>query len=141
MLYPVPMKAFRLLHMVARRGNARDFPENTLLALRSALELGARFIEIDVHLSSDGTPMVVHDRQLARVANFEDLSASQLALLDIGQPVRFGDAATSHTRLQPRLGEHSVEILREAGLAETAIEALLVSGATVDPNRKAQAAE
>jgi glycerophosphoryl diester phosphodiesterase len=91
MLYPVPMKAFRLLHMVARRGNARDFPENTLLALRSALELGARFIEIDVHLSSDGTPMVVHDRQLARVANFEDLPASQLALLDIGQPERFGD--------------------------------------------------
>ena len=57
------------------------------------------------------------------------------------QPVRFGDGAASDTRLQPRLGEHSIEILREAGLAETAIEALLESGATVDPNRKAQAAE
>jgi len=43
--------------------------------------------------------------------------------------------------LQPRLGEHSVEILREAGLAQTAIEALLKSGATVDSNRKARAAE
>jgi glycerophosphoryl diester phosphodiesterase len=85
------MKAYRLLHMVARRGNARDFPENTVPALRSAIELGARFIEIDVHLSSDGTPMVVHDRQLARIANFEDLPAAQLALLDVGQPERFGD--------------------------------------------------
>ena len=84
------MKAFRLLHMVARRGNARDFPENSLPALRSAIELGARFIEIDVHLSSDGTPMVVHDRQLVRIANFEDLPAAQLALLGAGQPERFG---------------------------------------------------
>ena len=72
------MNAFRLLHMVARRGNARDFPENSLAALRSAIELGARFIEIDVHLSSDGLPMVVHDRQLARIANFEELPAAQL---------------------------------------------------------------
>ena len=58
-----------------------------------------------------------------------------------GQPVRFGDGAASSARLQPRLGEHSVEILREAGLPETAIEALLESGATVDPNREAEAAE
>jgi glycerophosphoryl diester phosphodiesterase len=87
----IRMKAFRLLHMVARRGNAREFPENTLAALRSAIDLGARFIEIDVHLSSDGAPMVVHDRQFARVANFEDLSAAQLGLLDASQPERFGD--------------------------------------------------
>ena len=91
MPHPVHMNAFRLLHMVARRGNARDFPENTLGALRSALELGARFIEIDVHLASDGVPMVVYDRQLARTANFEDFSSSQLARLDVGQPERFGD--------------------------------------------------
>jgi glycerophosphoryl diester phosphodiesterase len=87
----VCMNAFRLLHMVARRGNARDFPENSLAALRSAVELGARFIEIDVHLSSDGLPMVIHDRQLARVANFEELPAAQLAQLGAGQPERFGD--------------------------------------------------
>jgi glycerophosphoryl diester phosphodiesterase len=76
--------------MVARRGNARDFPENTLAALRSALALGARFIEIDVHLSGDGVPVVANDKQLAGVANFEELSAAQLALLNVGQPERFG---------------------------------------------------
>jgi glycerophosphoryl diester phosphodiesterase len=85
------MKALRLLHMVARRGNARDFPENSLGALRSALELGARFVEIDVHVAADGVPMVVYDRQLAKIANFEDLSAPQLGRLDVGQPERFGD--------------------------------------------------
>jgi glycerophosphoryl diester phosphodiesterase len=77
--------------MVARRGNSRDFPENTLAALRSAIALGARFIEIDVHLSSDGVPMVVHDRQLARVADFAEMSAAQLGSLDISQPDRFGE--------------------------------------------------
>jgi glycerophosphoryl diester phosphodiesterase len=94
------MKAFRLLHMVARRGNARDFPDNTLGALRSAIELGARFIEIDVHLASDGVPMVVYDRQLARIADFEDLPASQLARLDVGQPERFGERFRD-TRIEP----------------------------------------
>ena len=84
----IRMKAFRLLHMVARRGNSRDFPDNTLAALRSALALGARFIEIDVHLSADGVPLVAHDRQHARVPNFENLSAEQLSRLDAGQPGR-----------------------------------------------------
>jgi glycerophosphoryl diester phosphodiesterase len=85
------MKAFRLLHMVARRGNAREFPDNTLAALRSALELGARFIDLDVHIASDGVPMVVYDRQLARLPNFENLSGEQLSNVDVGQPERFGE--------------------------------------------------
>jgi glycerophosphoryl diester phosphodiesterase len=87
----VRMKAFRLLHMVAHRGNSRDFPENTLAALRSALALGARFIEFDVHVSSDGVPVVARDRQFARIERFEDLSAAQLGALPAGQPERFGD--------------------------------------------------
>jgi glycerophosphoryl diester phosphodiesterase len=86
----IRMKASRLLHMVARRGNSRDFPENTLPALRSALALGARFIEIDVHLAADGVPVVTHDRRHARVANFEDLNAAQLARLEAGEADRFG---------------------------------------------------
>jgi glycerophosphoryl diester phosphodiesterase len=80
--------------MVARRGNARDFPENTLPALRSAIALGARFIEIDVHVSCDGVPVVAHDRQFATVANFEDLTVAQLASLDAGQSERFGNRFT-----------------------------------------------
>ena len=85
------MKAFRLLHMVARRGNAHEFPDNSLAALRSAIQLGARFIAIDVHLASDGTPMVIDDRELAKITDFEDLTAAQLGALDAGQPARFGD--------------------------------------------------
>ena len=49
----------RLIHLVAHRGDARDFPENTLPAFASALELGLRFLELDVHLSADGVPVEV----------------------------------------------------------------------------------
>ena len=46
-------------------------------------------------------------------------------------PVRFSDGPTSSARLQPRLGEHSIEVLREAGLSDREIETLAASGATV----------
>jgi crotonobetainyl-CoA:carnitine CoA-transferase CaiB-like acyl-CoA transferase len=85
---------------------------------------------------------LMRDPQLAAGGFFKRTAhPSEGDILFTDQPVRFGDTAASNPRLQPRLGEHSIEILREAGLAETAIEALLESGATVDSNRKAQAAE
>jgi crotonobetainyl-CoA:carnitine CoA-transferase CaiB-like acyl-CoA transferase len=56
-------------------------------------------------------------------------------------PVRFSDGASTSNRLQPRLGEHSLEVLREAGLTENEISALIASGATAEAPSKAQAAE
>jgi crotonobetainyl-CoA:carnitine CoA-transferase CaiB-like acyl-CoA transferase len=56
-------------------------------------------------------------------------------------PVRFGETATDPRRLQPRLGEHSIEVLREAGIGESEIKALIASGATLDGPPKARAAE
>jgi len=85
---------------------------------------------------------VMIDPQLAASGFFKHAThPSEGAILFVDQPVRFGDGGAANARLQPRLGEHSIEILREAGLAETAIEALLASGSTADPDRKAQAAE
>jgi glycerophosphoryl diester phosphodiesterase len=82
----------RLLHLVARRGNSCDFPENTLPALRSAIALGARFIEIDVHLAADGTPMVVRDEELMRLSSAAvAMSGTELATLEAGEPTRFGE--------------------------------------------------
>ena len=45
-------------------------------------------------------------------------------------PPRFSKTKPEVTRLQPRLGEHSVEILREAGFGAAEVEAMLASGAT-----------
>ena len=43
---------------------------------------------------------------------------------------RFSKTVPEITRLQPRLGEHSVEVLREAGFTQAEIDAMLKSGAT-----------
>ena len=58
----------RAIELVAHRGNALEFPENTLPAFESAVQLGCRWLECDVQLTADGTPFVVHDVDLLRVA-------------------------------------------------------------------------
>lgn len=53
----------------AHRGGTALWPENSLLAFRNALALGADFLELDVHLSRDGEVMVIHDATLDRTTD------------------------------------------------------------------------
>jgi len=81
--------------LVAHRGNQHEFPENTLPALRSALELGARYIEFDVHLSADRIPVVLHDANLKRCAGIDkdalDMTWEELSVVNVGEAQRFSD--------------------------------------------------
>ena len=45
----------------AHRGGGGLFPENTLEAFRYSVEMGVDFLELDVHSTSDGTLVVLHD--------------------------------------------------------------------------------
>jgi glycerophosphoryl diester phosphodiesterase len=85
----------RLIHLVAHRGNASEFPENTLPAFQSALDLGVRFLELDVHLCRDGTPVVIHDHLLARTTGLPgsvfELDSAQVSALEAAEPARFGE--------------------------------------------------
>ncbi|MBL1084980.1 glycerophosphodiester phosphodiesterase [Streptomyces actinomycinicus] len=49
---------------VAHRGAPYRFRENTLDSLRSALDQGADAVEIDVRLTRDGVPVLLHDETL-----------------------------------------------------------------------------
>ena len=53
----------------AHRGACRVAPENTLPAFQAAIDLGADGIELDVHYSSDGKLMVIHNRTLEATTN------------------------------------------------------------------------
>ncbi len=53
----------------AHRGYSSKYPENSLSACIGAYEVGADCIEIDVHLSSDGVVMVMHDESIDRTTN------------------------------------------------------------------------
>jgi glycerophosphoryl diester phosphodiesterase len=52
--------------IIAHRGLAHNAPENTLASVRAALELPVDGIEIDVYLSADGVPVVMHDPTVDR---------------------------------------------------------------------------
>ena len=48
--------------VIAHRGACWELPENTLAAFERAIEIGADFVELDVHATADGTLVVCHDR-------------------------------------------------------------------------------
>lgn len=81
--------------LVAHRGYAARYPENTLPALQAAVDAGARWLEFDVQLSADRVPVLLHDTTLERTAGRADsvfeLSAQQLSAVAVGEPMRFGD--------------------------------------------------
>ena len=52
--------------IAAHRGGALLWPENSLLAYRNAVALGADLLETDIHLTADDEPVVLHDPTLER---------------------------------------------------------------------------
>lgn len=73
---------------IGHRGAAAHAPENTIASFRKAIELGADMIELDVHLSSDGELVVIHDDTLDRTTDgsgpVSSRTLSELRELDAG---------------------------------------------------------
>lgn len=71
--------------VIAHRGGASLAPENSLLAIERAISLGCDAVEVDVRLSSDGFPVVIHDATLERTTEgcgrVQDNSLSELVSL------------------------------------------------------------
>jgi glycerophosphoryl diester phosphodiesterase len=72
----------------AHRGGGAIAPENTLAAFDTGLRVGADGLELDVHLSADGVPVVVHDSTLERTTDAAGpvaaRTAAELARVDAG---------------------------------------------------------
>ena len=70
------------MKVLAHRGFSGAYPENTMLAFRKAIEAGADGIELDIHCSSDGKLVIIHDENLVRTtgvnALVSDLSLKKL---------------------------------------------------------------
>lgn len=56
----------KLPKIIAHRGASAYAPENTLEALKTASEMGAKWVEFDVKLTSDSVPVLFHDDTLER---------------------------------------------------------------------------
>lgn len=78
---------------VAHRGLSGLYPENTMIAFRKAIEADCDGIEMDVHLTRDGVPVVIHDEEVDRTTNgsgyVKDFTYEQLCNLDAG--IKFSD--------------------------------------------------
>ncbi|WP_286239552.1 glycerophosphoryl diester phosphodiesterase [Neptuniibacter halophilus] len=74
--------------VIGHRGAAQLAPENTLAGIRMAAESGVSWVELDVTLLGDGTPVLCHDEVLDRCSNRQGplafLSVSDLPELDMG---------------------------------------------------------
>ena len=75
--------------VIAHRTTMGHAPENTLLGIRKALELGCDGVECDVRLSADSAPVLTHDDQFDRATNatgrVADFTIEQLAEVDAGK--------------------------------------------------------
>jgi glycerophosphoryl diester phosphodiesterase len=67
--------------IIAHRGASKEKPENTIAAINHAIMLGAQFVEIDVRLSKEGIPIVLHDPSPARMTGKKNTSPIRKLLL------------------------------------------------------------
>jgi len=74
--------------IIGHRGASAYAPENTLAAIKLAVDVGADGVEFDVQLASDGVPVVIHDHSLdrtgSRSGNVAEFSSKELGMIDVG---------------------------------------------------------
>ena len=76
------------IYVAAHRGWSKEYPENTMLAFRKALELGVDQLETDVRITRDNELVLIHDGTVDRTTNgsgaVRDLTLAELQALDAG---------------------------------------------------------
>jgi len=58
----------RNVTVIAHRGASAYYPDNTLISIEGAIEMEADMAEIDVLLTRDGVPVVIHNERLSRLS-------------------------------------------------------------------------
>lgn len=76
------------VRVAAHKGNSRYYPENTLIAIESALTLPIDQLEIDLHMTKDGEIILMHDSAVDHTTNgtglIRDLTLEEIKALDAG---------------------------------------------------------
>lgn len=62
--------------VIGHRGACGYAPENTLESIKTAADIGAKWVELDVKLTRDGVPIIFHDEELDRTTNGSGLVAN-----------------------------------------------------------------
>lgn len=74
------------MNIIAHRGASGVAPENTIEAFKKAIEYPIDGIEVDIHLSKDSIPVLIHDEKIDRTTNgqgyVKDYTFEQLQQFD-----------------------------------------------------------
>jgi len=142
----------QLPKVIGHRGAPAYAPENTLESFREARRRGAAWVEIDIKLTADGVPIVLHDVSLKRTTGVDRLvSETRQADLPAGVP-SFEEAITCfaeqglgcNVEIKPCFGREAetgrvvVETLRRCWPAQLPVP--LLSSFKVESLAAAQAA-
>ncbi len=121
--------------IIGHRGAYDEAPENTLKGFKKAIELGADYLEFDVHQSKDGALVVIHDIDILRRMGIDN-SIVQLTLRELKQLDNGGEKIPTLTELikiakgkiklqleikVPGVTQDLVNILRKNVLIESSI--------------------
>lgn len=123
------MGAMQTVTAVAHRGDPYRFRENTIPSLRSALDQGADAVEVDVRLTRDGVPVLLHDATLERLWRHDRplraLSAEEVRGLTAGGVPTLAEAlaATGDSRMMldlcgrvdRRIADRVADVVRQTG--------------------------
>ncbi|NQW16628.1 MAG: hypothetical protein HQ478_04000 [Chloroflexi bacterium] len=133
----------RQFTIIAHRGDSASAPENTFTSFDLAIEKGFDNVELDVQLTSDGVPVVIHDATLDRTTDgtgpVSEISLADIRRLDAGgwkDPAfkgerirtleevleRYADKLRLHLELKSReqgLAEKVAPLLRAHGLLDS----------------------
>jgi glycerophosphoryl diester phosphodiesterase len=115
--------------VIAHRGASGYLPENTLASLAMAHGLGCDLIEVDVILSQDGVPIVMHDLHLDRLTDVGqrflgrsredelhyalDFTLDELRLLRVHERLDFSGKPAYPNRFPPEFAHFSIPTLAE----------------------------
>ena len=127
------------MEVIAHRGASGTCPENTLPAFRRAAELGADMVELDVQLTQDGKPVVIHDWTLDRTTTgtgaVRRRTLAEIATLDAGRWFAVAFAGTRVPTLDQVLGAIDLRVNVELksrgndGLERTVLDVVEGAGA------------
>ncbi len=115
-----------MYQVVGHRGAPRQAPENTLLSLRRAIDIGVDWIEFDLHRSKDSVLVVIHDYRVDRTTNgtgrVRDMTFEELQDLDVGDGQRIPSLSEVIALAKGRVGM-DIE-LKVRGIEEDVVDAI-----------------
>ncbi len=119
------------MRLIAHRGARAEEPENTLRAIRRAAACRADTVEVDVRLSHDHVPVVLHDATLDRTTNgtgkVSETPLELLRALDAGKGERIPTLAEVLALARELVIELVIE-LKECGFEAAVLREIAVAG-------------